>query len=137
MTRQPEPDQEPVWRALANRQRREMLDTLRDGPLTTGALAEHFPDLSRFAVMQHLGVLEEGRLIVARREGRQRFNYLNPVPIQQVLNRWISRYEGPWIDSLIALKDEMERERAGASHGSPRARRHSVTRSKRAADGRR
>jgi DNA-binding transcriptional ArsR family regulator len=85
-----------------------MLDVLRDGPSTTGALAEQFPELSRFAVMQHLGVLEEGRLVVHRRKGRQRFNYLNPVPIQQIFDRWVSRYQAPWLESLVALKDQLE-----------------------------
>jgi DNA-binding transcriptional ArsR family regulator len=101
-------DAEPVWRALANPVRRAILDLLMDGPVTTGHLAESFPDLSRFAVMQHLGVLEEADLIVPVREGRQRFNYLNPVPIQQVYDRWVSRYMQPWTDALTSLKSELE-----------------------------
>lgn len=99
---------EPVWRALANGTRRRILDLLADGPLTTGALAECFPDLSRFAVMQHLGVLEEADLIVPVREGRERYNYLNPVPIQRVYDRWVSRYMRPWADALTSLKAELE-----------------------------
>jgi DNA-binding transcriptional ArsR family regulator len=85
-----------------------MLDVLRDGPSTTSELAARFPELSRFAVMQHLGVLEEGNLVVHRRRGRQRFNYLNPIPIQQIFDRWVSRYQAPWLESLVALKDELE-----------------------------
>lgn len=77
-----------MWRALANPVRRRILDALRKAPLTTGALAERFPELSRFAVMQHLAVLEEGGLIVPHREGRERYNYLNPVPIQEIFQRW-------------------------------------------------
>jgi DNA-binding transcriptional ArsR family regulator len=101
-------DLDPAWRALANPIRRAMLDLLRDGPVTTSAIAGRFPELSRFAVMQHLGVLEEGRLLISRREGRERFNYLNPVPIQQIADRWISRYQAPWVDVLVGLKAASE-----------------------------
>ena len=97
-----------------------MLDILRDGPKTTGELAEEFPALSRFAVMQHLGVLEKGGLVVPRRQGRQRFNYLNPVPIQQIHDRWVSRYQQPWVESLVSLKDELEQE-APSAHSGRRA----------------
>ena len=97
-----------VWRALSNPVRRHVLDLLFEEPLTTGALCEHFPDLSRFAVMQHLKVLEEADLVVAVREGRQRFNYLNPVPIQLVYDRWVSRYMQPWTDALTSLKHDLE-----------------------------
>ena|SRR5688572_15109690 len=99
---------EGVWRALANPVRRAMLDLLYGGPLTTGAIANHFPDLSRFAVMQHLGVLGEAGLVLSRKEGRERYNYLNPVPIQQVYDRWVSRYLQPWTEALVSLKDELE-----------------------------
>lgn len=97
-----------VWRALSNSIRRRMLDLLKHGPLTTGALAERFPDLSRFAVMQHISVLEEADLVVAVRKGRQRHNYLNPVPIQQIYDRWVSAYMQPWTDALTSLKHELE-----------------------------
>jgi DNA-binding transcriptional ArsR family regulator len=97
-----------VWRALASPVRRAMLDLLYGGPLTTGALAEQFPDLSRFAVMQHLRVLAEAELVLSRKEGRERYNYLNPVPIQQVYDRWVSRYMQPWTEALISLKNELE-----------------------------
>lgn len=101
---------EAVWKALANPLRRSILDALRDGPRTTGELAERFPELSRFAVMQHLRVLEGADLVVARREGRKRYNYLNPVPIQRVYDRWVSRYVQPWTEALVGLKDELENE---------------------------
>lgn len=99
---------DPVWRALSNPVRREILDRLFEGPMTTGDLAEGFQDLSRFAVMQHLKVLEEADLVVPVREGRKRFNYLNPVPIQQVYDRWVSRYMQPWTDALTSLKRDLE-----------------------------
>lgn len=85
-----------------------MLDLLRDGPLNTGALGEHFPDLSRFAVMQHLGVLAEADLVIPVKDGRQRLNYLNPVPIQQLYDRWVSDYMQPWTTALTSLKEELE-----------------------------
>lgn len=104
----PDDDLGEVWKGLSSPIRRRMLDLLRDGPLTTGALARHFPDHSRFAVMQHLKVLEAADLIVARRDGRERFNYLNPVPIQQIYARWVSGYMQPWTDALVGLKHELE-----------------------------
>lgn len=103
-------DLDPVWRALANPIRRSILDALRDGPLTTGAVAELFPDLSRYAIMQHLGVLAEADLLVARRVGRERYNYLNPVPIQRIHDRWVSRYMQPWTEALVSLRDQLETE---------------------------
>lgn len=101
-------DLEPTWRALANPIRREMLDRLREGPLPTGELVLAFPDLSRFAVMQHLGVLEEGGLVVTQKFGRVRMNCLNVVPLRQISERWISRYEALWADELIDLKSRLE-----------------------------
>ncbi|MEM7247135.1 MAG: metalloregulator ArsR/SmtB family transcription factor [Acidobacteriota bacterium] len=97
-----------VWKGLSNPIRRSMLDALRDGPLTTSELAELFPELSRFAVMQHLKVLEEGQLIIHRKSGRQRFNYLNPIPIQHVYHRWVRQYEANWAEALVSLKSELE-----------------------------
>ncbi|HEX9704991.1 MAG TPA: metalloregulator ArsR/SmtB family transcription factor [Gemmatimonadales bacterium] len=119
----PPRDLEPVWRALASPVRRLMLDLLRDGPRTTGGLAERFPAVSRFAVMQHLGVLVAAGLVMPRRRGRQRFNYLNPVPIQRIYHRWVSRYQEPWVESLVALKHELEGPavRARATHRTPRS----------------
>ena len=101
-------DTDAVWRALASPVRRGVLDLLADGPRTTGELADAFDDLSRFAIMQHLKVLQEAELVIARREGRQRFNHLNAIPIQRIYRRWVSRYTGRWADALVALKDEIE-----------------------------
>ena len=101
---------EAVWKALSNPVRREILDVLREGPETTGELAGRFPSLTRFAVMQHLGVLQEAELVVVRREGRKRYNYLNPVPIQEVYDRWVVRYLKPWTEALVRLRDELEAE---------------------------
>ena len=101
-------ENETVWRALANTTRRALLDALREGPLTTGELAEQFGELSRFAVMQHLRVLEEAELVIVRREGRHRYNYLNAVPIQALYDRWVVRYMQPWTEALVSMRDELE-----------------------------
>lgn len=103
-------DTEAVWKALANPTRRAILDILRAGPVTTGGLAERFPGITRFAVMQHLRVLEKAELIVPRRDGRERHNYLNPVPIQRIYDRWVSRYTKPWTEALVRLREELESE---------------------------
>lgn len=99
---------EPVFKALANQNRRKVMDLLRDGPLTVGDLAVALPELSRFAVMQHLARLEEAGLVISRKEGRHRFNFLNPVPLQQVYERWVSQYTAPFAASLVALKNQLE-----------------------------
>jgi len=101
-------DLAPVWKALASPIRRAILDDLRDGPRTTGAIGERFPRLTRFAIMQHLRVLEEAELVIPRRDGRERYNYLNPVPIQRVFDRWVSRYMKPWTEALVSLQSELE-----------------------------
>jgi DNA-binding transcriptional ArsR family regulator len=86
-----------------------MLDRLRAGPCTTGALAEAFPDLTRFAVMQHLTVLVAADLVLVQREGRERWNHLNAVPIQRLHDRWVSRYEAFWALGLDELRRRAER----------------------------
>ena len=98
-----------LWRALSSPVRRRILDRLRDGPKTTGALAAGFPRLSRFAVMQHLRVLCGARLVLVRREGRYRFNYLNAVPLVQAYERWVSTYAAPMAHGALALKRFVER----------------------------
>lgn len=101
-------DLAPVWRALGNPLRRSILDALRRGPMTTGALAELLPHVTRFAVMQHLGVLEEAQLVVVRREGRERWNFLNAVPIRRIYERWVSKYDDVVAADLTALKRRIE-----------------------------
>src|SRR5215210_2387200 len=78
-----------IWRAVASPVRRSLLDLLRSGPRTTGELADELPQLSRFAVMQHLGVLSEAGLVLVRRRGRYRFNHLNPVPLRRWYEHWV------------------------------------------------
>jgi len=116
---QPKPeiaDLDAAWRALADPTRRRVLDLLREGPRTTGDLAHEF-DLSRFGVMKHLGVLVEAGLVVVRREGRQRWNELNPMPIHQIYRRWIRPFETPAADRLMRLKLHAESESEAAMSG--------------------
>ena len=103
-----ESKQDAVFKALANGKRRQMLDAIKDAPLTTGALCERFGEMDRCTVMQHLKVLEEAELIVARREGRERWNHLNALPIQAIHDRWISQYARHAMNVLSALKGDLE-----------------------------
>jgi DNA-binding transcriptional ArsR family regulator len=97
-----------VFRALADSRRREMLDLLRDAPQTTGALCDRFSALDRCTVMQHLGVLERAGLLIVRREGRLRWNYLNALPIKEIHDRWISRHAAGAVELLARLKTDLE-----------------------------
>ena len=97
-----------VWRALANPLRRALLDRLVEGPLTTGQLAASVPALSRFAVMQHLEVLTGARLVLVRREGRTRLNYLNAVPVQEVCERWVAGLAGTTARAATAFRRHVE-----------------------------
>lgn len=85
-------DDNLVFKALANETRRQVLDALKPGPKTTGALAELLPDLDRTTVMQHLRVLEKANLVIIERRGRERWNHLNAIPIQGIHERWIGPY---------------------------------------------
>jgi len=93
-----------LFKALANGARRRMLDLMKDNPRTTGALCEAFPELDRCTVMQHLKVLEEADLVIPRREGRERWNHLNAIPIQELHERWIGGYAAYAADKLLQLK---------------------------------
>ena len=97
-----------VFRALADPTRRKLLDQLygRDGQTLT-ALEEGLP-MTRFGVMKHLKVLEDAGLVVARKRGREKLHFLNPVPIRLVYERWVSKYAEPWAASLTGLKRELE-----------------------------
>ena len=97
-----------VFKALANGLRRQMLDAMKHAPQTTGMLCEQFGNLDRCTVMQHLKVLEEADLIIVRREGRERWNHLNPLPIKRIHDRWIGPYAAYATEVLDRLKTDLE-----------------------------
>jgi uncharacterized protein YndB with AHSA1/START domain len=99
---------EPVFKALADQTRRELLDELfrRDGQ-TLNALASRF-DMTRPAVAKHLRLLEDAGLVATRRRGREKLHYLNPVPIRLVHDRWVNKYTEGWAAGLAALKRDLE-----------------------------
>jgi uncharacterized protein YndB with AHSA1/START domain/DNA-binding transcriptional ArsR family regulator len=97
-----------VFKALADSTRRSLLDELfkQDGQ-TLSALEERLP-MTRFGVMKHLKVLEEAGLVVAKKRGREKLHFLNPVPIRLVHDRWVSKYAEPWAATLSELKHDLE-----------------------------
>ena len=99
----------PIFRALADAHRRVLLDRLyeRDGQ-TLGELCEHLPEMTRFGVMKHLGVLEEANLVTTVRVGREKRHFLNPVPIRLVHDRWISKFAEPVVGTMSAIKSSLE-----------------------------
>lgn len=98
-----------LWKALSDPTRRHILDLLRQAPRTTGELSDIFAEeMSRYAVMKHLTVLEEASLITIRRKGRERYNHLNAVPLQEMYERWLRPYEAQWARSLINIKNQAE-----------------------------
>jgi DNA-binding transcriptional ArsR family regulator len=99
---------EAVFKALAHRRRREILDKLKNRPLTTGEICVLFPMIDRCTIMLHLSVLVDAGLVITKREGRLRWNYLNVLPIKQIYDRWISRYAEPSVDLLARLKRDLE-----------------------------
>lgn len=98
-----------IFKALAASTRRAILDALKDDPQTTGALCARFPAIDRCTVMQHLKVLEDADLVIVRREGRVRWNYLNPLPIKHIHDRWI----GPYAARSVALLDRLKTDLGG------------------------
>jgi DNA-binding transcriptional ArsR family regulator len=97
-----------VFKALADSRRRQILDLLKVSARTTGELCDRFPDLDRCTVMQHIGVLEKAGLLLSRRQGRQRWNYLNVMPIKEIHDRWISPYAASAVRLLARMKRDLE-----------------------------
>ena len=100
---------EEVFKALADPNRRTLLDALRerDGQ-ALGELETVLPGMTRFGVMKHLRILEAASLVSTRRDGRRKLHFLNPVPIQLIADRWISRYAQPWTTAMVDLKSHLE-----------------------------
>src|SRR5437870_9388204 len=101
-------DDDLAFKALADPTRRFLLDLLfeRDGRTLTEL--ESGLEMTRFGVMKHLRVLEDAGLIVARRSGREKLHFLNPVPIRLIHDRWIDKYTEPWAAALTGLKKKLE-----------------------------
>jgi DNA-binding transcriptional ArsR family regulator len=97
-----------VFKALSAATRRDILDALKDKPQTTGELCARFPALDRCTVMQHLRILEVADLVIVKREGRERWNHLNPLPIKHIYDRWIGAYAGRAVEMLDRLKTDLE-----------------------------
>jgi DNA-binding transcriptional ArsR family regulator/uncharacterized protein YndB with AHSA1/START domain len=100
---------EPVFKALADPTRRQILDTLyeRDGQ-TLGELERRF-EMTRFGVMKHVRVLEEAGLVVTRKAGRARLHFLNPVPIRELHDRWTGKFAARASTALLALRSSLEK----------------------------
>ena len=97
-----------VFKALAGADRRKILDMLRDAPMTTGEIGKRLPSLDRTTVMQHLRVLERARLIITKKEGRCRWNYLDVSPVQRLHERWIQAYSMPSAKLLARFQPDLE-----------------------------
>lgn len=101
-------DIDKVFKALADPGRRRLLDVLhQDNGQTLSALCEHM-DMTRQAVTQHLQQLEQANLVAVHWQGREKLHYLNPVPLHEIHERWIGKFEHKRLDSLSKLKRKLE-----------------------------
>ena len=102
-------DTDVLFKALADPTRRKLLDLLHahDGR-TLNDLCEHL-DMTRQGVTQHLNLLETANLVVTVRRGREKLHFLNPVPLQEIYERWIAKFEKPRLKALGDLKRRLER----------------------------
>ncbi len=99
-----------VFRALADASRRQLLDRLhKKNGQTLGELCRGL-DMTRQAVAKHLAILEEANLVSWKREGREKLHFINPVPINQIAERWIGKFEQPRLSALSKLKKTLEGE---------------------------
>ena len=106
-------NEDAVFRALADASRRQLLDRLhRENGQTLGELCQGL-DMTRQAVAKHLSVLEKANLVSVRRRGREKLHFINPVPINRIAERWISKFESPRLNALSELKRTLE----GEDHG--------------------
>jgi len=104
-------DLDNIWKALSDPTRRTILDLFCNGPKATTEIVDAFPDMTRFAVMKHLDVLRDARLVNTREDGRRRVNSLNAVPIRQIYERWMGPFAEVWSSTLLRLKDDLETDR--------------------------
>jgi DNA-binding transcriptional ArsR family regulator len=106
MTERRDPDL--LFKALADSSRRKLMDLLHahDGR-TLNDLCEHL-DMTRQGVTQHLDLLEKANLVATVRRGREKLHFLNPVPLQEMYERWIAKFEKPRLKAIADLKKRME-----------------------------
>jgi DNA-binding transcriptional ArsR family regulator len=97
-----------VFKALADPSRRHLLDRLRDRDGQTLSELCSELNMTRFGSMKHLRVLEDAGLVTTQRSGREKYHFLNPVPIQLIYDRWVSRYARPFARGLTKLKRDLE-----------------------------
>ena len=102
-----------VWHALRDPTRRRLLDLMRERPHTTGELCAAVPQLSRVNVIKHLKLLEEVDLVRVQPRGRERWNHLNVVPLQEITERWIRPFEAQWAGRLWRLRSLAEHAEEG------------------------
>jgi DNA-binding transcriptional ArsR family regulator len=100
-----------VFKALADESRRKLLDELRRGNGQRLADLCGRLDMTRQAVSKHLKILEEANLIATMWHGREKLHYLNPVPLHEVYERWISKFERPRLQALFDLKGKLENQK--------------------------
>jgi DNA-binding transcriptional ArsR family regulator len=101
-------DSDVLFRALADPSRRKLLDALNASDAQTLTQLCEYLDLTRQAVTQHLNTLENAGLVITRWRGREKLHFLNPVPLQEIYDRWISKFERPRIRALRDLKKRLE-----------------------------
>ena len=102
--------EDAVFRALADASRRKLLDRLhRENGQTLGELCQGLK-MTRQAVAKHLAILEEANLVATRRQGREKLHFINPVPINDIAERWIGKFERPRLTALADLKRTLEGE---------------------------
>jgi DNA-binding transcriptional ArsR family regulator len=98
-----------VFKALADGGRRTLLDALHaDDGQTLGELCHQLPTMTRFGVMKHLSILEQAGLVATHRAGRSKLHYLNPIPIREIHDRWITKYAQPVAAAMVGLRRTLE-----------------------------
>jgi DNA-binding transcriptional ArsR family regulator len=103
-------DTDKVFKALADPSRRKLLDLLYEqNGQSLGQLCEHL-DMARQSVTQHLGILEEANLVSTVKRGREKMHFINPVPLHEVYERWVRKFERERLSLLHTLKKELEGE---------------------------
>jgi DNA-binding transcriptional ArsR family regulator len=104
------PDADALFKSLADPSRRKLLDQLHahDGQ-TLQELCEHL-DMTRQGVTQHLDVLEAANLVAVVWRGREKLHFLNPVPLQEIYERWIAKFEKPRLKAIAELRKKLEKD---------------------------